>query len=456
MADDAQTQPAPAAPEKPSPAPPAPATSSEPASADAQAIAGEAQVQATDAPAAQEETIPTPTPTPTTTTPAPAAPEATAVTVAAAPDAGGTAAGGEEREQAAPPAEPEAPRNADAQPTAAEAAPPAQPEQDDEELNQVPSKQRAKPILSYMILGAPAHDDMRSEQVATVHIEHCRDCDTHAWCTRHDEEKYKGAAAELCQACELAFPNAKVLCNDKRFLQTHGEGVPRIGAFEVVVDSPTGVFLVNSKVLSNRWPRPERVLTDITEILERNHKRGSRTLAEITDASSWTEEQDAPILTARNAAELLEVPTWLSGKPQMRQPMNTNLMPPLPSLRFKRCYLDQLTMGARLQQLGVSNPAWRPNGRLDLRRTANSRPHSAMPSMSSGARKNPARPMSALPRNTVASPRRPTSARPQSAVPGRKPPAKHHWKDEAQYPQYSPSAVDAELKELQKELDALK
>mmetsp|Transcript_8971 Transcript_8971/g.13736 ORF Transcript_8971/g.13736 Transcript_8971/m.13736 type:complete len:96 (+) Transcript_8971:2-289(+) len=44
----------------------------------------------------------------------------------------------------------------------------------------------------------------------TITIQTCRNCANHAWCTRHNEEKYL-KLAELCQeAIKIRFQHAKI------------------------------------------------------------------------------------------------------------------------------------------------------------------------------------------------------------------------------------------------------
>ena len=44
-------------------------------------------------------------------------------------------------------------------------------------------------------------------------IEHCVDCHTHNWNTRHDEAKYKGYATDLAARIKEQVPDATIVFN---------------------------------------------------------------------------------------------------------------------------------------------------------------------------------------------------------------------------------------------------
>ena len=106
-------------------------------------------------------------------------------------------------------------------------------------------------------------------------IEHCVDCKSHQWNTRHDLAKYKGFASDLTRAIQEHVPNAIVLTNaipktwyEKQLyfqlVPNDNENdecfdmIPRIGAFEVSTVAFKGEssieILLFSKLLSSIWP----------------------------------------------------------------------------------------------------------------------------------------------------------------------------------------------------------
>ena len=110
-----------------------------------------------------------------------------------------------------------------------------------------------------------------------VFIEHCQGCINHAWCTKHDESKYK-SYYENCKARILVIcPEVQVLSNQIPMLFKHKftdpennkprEGklsFPRIGAFEIYFKDKT----IFSKLESGVWPQSNVVASKIREILD--------------------------------------------------------------------------------------------------------------------------------------------------------------------------------------------
>jgi len=103
-------------------------------------------------------------------------------------------------------------------------------------------------------------------------IEHCENCPSHKWNTRHDEKQYKNYAISCAAAIKELVPDTEVVFNlvPKEYAmseiycqlipnddpnQPFYEMVPRIGAFEISVN---GVLLF-SKMLSKIWPNPQSV-----------------------------------------------------------------------------------------------------------------------------------------------------------------------------------------------------
>ena len=107
-------------------------------------------------------------------------------------------------------------------------------------------------------------------------IEHCQNCRSHGWSTRHDEAKYKGYAADVASRIREHVPEATVLYNQvpKRWFEKEiycqlvpnedddndvYDMIPRMGAFEVstVVERGGGgseAILLYSKLLGGLWP----------------------------------------------------------------------------------------------------------------------------------------------------------------------------------------------------------
>jgi len=48
---------------------------------------------------------------------------------------------------------------------------------------------------------------MSSKEDTIVYIEHCINCNTHAWCTNHNESKYSSYGLKVKDAVEKNYPN---------------------------------------------------------------------------------------------------------------------------------------------------------------------------------------------------------------------------------------------------------
>lgn len=127
----------------------------------------------------------------------------------------------------------------------------------------------AVPPLDFTHLNVTAKPSLPPQVAAlqaTIVIEHCTDCHKHAYCTRHDEEKYKAKFREVYQALLSAFPNIDVQQNPSAFLRKqNGCCTPRIGSFEIYVCNlrENRVNIIFSKMATHRWP----YLEDLPELV---------------------------------------------------------------------------------------------------------------------------------------------------------------------------------------------
>jgi len=90
-----------------------------------------------------------------------------------------------------------------------------------------------------------------------IHIEVCANCRSHAWCTRHKEQKYNQFAEETKAAILADCPGYTVEINAIT-------NVPRIGAFEV----SHGENVIFSKLNSGLWPNPKVLARDVKGYLD--------------------------------------------------------------------------------------------------------------------------------------------------------------------------------------------
>jgi len=98
-------------------------------------------------------------------------------------------------------------------------------------------------------------------------VEHCQNCQSHGFNTRHDPAKYLEHANGVAAAIKAQIPNAEIVFN--KVTKQHSQSdiysqlifnddqnlpyfdiLPRIGALEVSIN---GVLLF-SKVVSGKWP----------------------------------------------------------------------------------------------------------------------------------------------------------------------------------------------------------
>ena len=126
-------------------------------------------------------------------------------------------------------------------------------------------------------------------------IEHCVDCHTHRWNTRHDEAKYKSFAADLASRIQQNVPDATILYNQvpKKWYEKEiycqlipnedekndlYDMFPRMGAFELstVVEKKgrSEAILLYSKIISGMWPHFGAVAKRVQEYSEANFKDG--------------------------------------------------------------------------------------------------------------------------------------------------------------------------------------
>jgi Rdx family len=110
-----------------------------------------------------------------------------------------------------------------------------------------------------------------------VFIEHCQACSDHAWCTKHDESKYKSYFESCKGKILVSCPEVQVVANqiplafNSKFSEASKpwEGrhsYPRIGAFEIYFKDK----IIFSKLESGLWPQSTIVADKIREILDQS------------------------------------------------------------------------------------------------------------------------------------------------------------------------------------------
>ena len=111
-----------------------------------------------------------------------------------------------------------------------------------------------------------------------VYIEFCVNCNSHQYCTKHDESKYKSYYDACFSKIMLTCPEVQVVPNQipvafrKNFTTSEGKPkpwagkmtFPRMGAFEVFYKDK----LIFSKLESGKWPQAAKVAERIREILD--------------------------------------------------------------------------------------------------------------------------------------------------------------------------------------------
>lgn len=108
-----------------------------------------------------------------------------------------------------------------------------------------------------------------------VYIEHCLNCSSHAWCTKHDESKYisyfescKKSIKDLCPELEIIQNQIPVHLISK-FSTTDSKSwerkmnFPRLGSFEVYFKNKT----IFSKLESGAWPQATILASKLKELL---------------------------------------------------------------------------------------------------------------------------------------------------------------------------------------------
>ena len=113
-----------------------------------------------------------------------------------------------------------------------------------------------------------------------LYIEYCIDCDTHRWCTRHNEEQYLDMFNRATDAIMSENPNIEVFSNqipigfqdkffmsgDEAFKSVSRVRFPRVGAFEIYFDRKE----IWSKLKSGQWPNCAGIAAKVKEMLESN------------------------------------------------------------------------------------------------------------------------------------------------------------------------------------------
>lgn len=111
--------------------------------------------------------------------------------------------------------------------------------------------------LAFILLQQLVHNmDMR------VYVECCQACSLHAWCTKHDEAKYRHYLQGLKTRLTLRTTGL-VVC--KNLSRSGGEIVPRIGAFEVRFRDKT----VFSKLKAGTWPVIDELVQRLIEMTKK-------------------------------------------------------------------------------------------------------------------------------------------------------------------------------------------
>lgn len=95
-----------------------------------------------------------------------------------------------------------------------------------------------------------------------VSVECCQTCALHAWCTKHDETKYRHYYHSLKSRLALRAPNLTVC---KNLTKSGVAIIPRVGAFEVKFREKT----VFSKLKTGSWPVLDQLINYLAEISQK-------------------------------------------------------------------------------------------------------------------------------------------------------------------------------------------
>ena len=93
-------------------------------------------------------------------------------------------------------------------------------------------------------------------------VECCQTCALHAWCTKHDETKYRHYYHLLKTKLALRAPNLTVC---KNLTKSGVAIVPRVGAFEVKFREKT----VFSKLKTGSWPVLDQLINHLTDLSQK-------------------------------------------------------------------------------------------------------------------------------------------------------------------------------------------
>lgn len=108
-----------------------------------------------------------------------------------------------------------------------------------------------------------------------VFIEHCQNCPSHNWCTKHDESKYLSYYESCKKHIKDLIPELEIIQNQipvhlvSKFTTSDPrpwEGkmaFPRLGSFEVYYKNKT----VFSKLESGAWPQPSVLASKLNELI---------------------------------------------------------------------------------------------------------------------------------------------------------------------------------------------
>lgn len=102
------------------------------------------------------------------------------------------------------------------------------------------------------------------EQEKAIFIEYCNNCNSHVWCTKHDESRYSGFFATIKQELEKHFNGLTIYGNTNPL--TGKSIIPSLGAFEVYY-MKRKVF---SKLKTSTWPTINVISSKIKSIIEGN------------------------------------------------------------------------------------------------------------------------------------------------------------------------------------------
>eukprot|EP00899_Mesostigma_viride_P023197 jgi/Mesvir1/4061/Mv10506-RA.1 len=93
-----------------------------------------------------------------------------------------------------------------------------------------------------------------------IMLEHCVDCPSHKWCTRHKVEKYADMASLVENTIYTTFPGSEVEINSVEWLRRETKTTkPRVGSFEIHVTKGYVKRKIFSKLETNKWPNVDKL-----------------------------------------------------------------------------------------------------------------------------------------------------------------------------------------------------